>query len=128
MRSIYFTITSSKILLNRIFVNIEQNVCILPKKGCQIITINSHSTATPSIIKTGHQNCNMWLWFCHTWLIFVYLFFILSKAELLQLKLHSFICMKKFINKKIGNRKNQAHFYYISFKSWILGGFRLMRF
>ena len=53
-------------------------MCILPKKGCQIITINSHSKATPSIIKMGHQNCNMWLNFCHTWLIFVYLCSILS--------------------------------------------------
>ena len=28
------------------------------------------------------------------------------KAELLQLKLHPFICMRNFINKKVGNRKN----------------------
>ena len=27
------------------------------------------------------------------------------KAELLQLKPHPFICMRNFINKKVGNRK-----------------------
>ena len=32
--------------------------------------------------------------------------FVSSKAELLQLKPHPFIFMKKFINKKVGNRKN----------------------
>ena len=29
-----------------------------------------------------------------------------SKAELLQLKPHPFICMKNFIDKKVGNRRN----------------------
>ena len=29
-----------------------------------------------------------------------------GKAELLQLKSHPFICMRNFIDKKVGNRKN----------------------
>ena len=29
-----------------------------------------------------------------------------TKAELLQLKPHPFICMRNFINEKVGNRKN----------------------
>ena len=33
-----------------------------------------------------------------------------SKAELLQLKPHPYICMRNFINKKVGNRKKQAQF------------------
>ena len=31
---------------------------------------------------------------------------LLDKAELLQLKPHPFICMRNFMNKKFGNRKN----------------------
>ena len=30
----------------------------------------------------------------------------MTKAELLQLKPHPFICMRNFMNKKVGNRKN----------------------
>ena len=30
---------------------------------------------------------------------------VINKAELLQLKPHPFICMRSFINKKVGNRK-----------------------
>ena len=44
-----------------------------------------------------------------------------AKAELLQLKFTPIIYLMNLINKKVGNRKNYAHFYYISFKSWILG-------
>ena len=29
-----------------------------------------------------------------------------TKAELLQLKPHPFICMRNFINKRVGNQKN----------------------
>ena len=32
--------------------------------------------------------------------------FLCPKAELLQLKPHPFICMRNFINEKVGNRKN----------------------
>ena len=32
---------------------------------------------------------------------------LLSKAELLQLKPHPFICMRNFINKKVGNQKTK---------------------
>ena len=35
---------------------------------------------------------------------------------------HPFICQWHNSIEKLGNRKNQAHFYYFSFKSWILGG------
>ena len=44
----------------------------------------------------------------------------MHKAELLQLKTHPLICMKDFIKKKLEIEK--ISFYYISFKSWILGG------
>ena len=33
-----------------------------------------------------------------------------------------FPSLGNFVNKKVGNRKNLDHFYYISFKSCILGG------
>ena len=46
----------------------------------------------------------------------------LSKAELLQLNHTQFPSLGIFVSKKVGNQKNQGHFYYISFKSWILGG------
>ena len=34
------------------------------------------------------------------------MFVVASKAELLQLKPHPFICMRNFINEKVGNPKN----------------------
>ena len=33
-----------------------------------------------------------------------------TKAELLQLKPHPFICMRNFINKKVGNQKTMPTF------------------
>ena len=44
-----------------------------------------------------------------------------SKAELLQLNRTQFPSLEIFISKNVGNRKNEVHFYYISFKSCILG-------
>ena len=38
------------------------------------------------------------------------MFVVASKAELLQLKPHPFICMRNFINKKVGNRKTKPIF------------------
>ena len=40
------------------------------------------------------------------------------------------ICTSKnyFVSKKIGNQKNKAHFYHISFKSCLLGGLSLFDF
>ena len=54
----------------------------------------------------------------------------LTKAELLQEDIlrHLFICQRRFSNEKVGNRKNWAHFYYISFKSWTLGGLSFFNF
>ena len=46
----------------------------------------------------------------------------IPKAELLQLNRTQFPSLGIFISKKVGNRKNYDHFYYISFKSCILGG------
>ena len=45
-----------------------------------------------------------------------------TKAELLQLTRTQFPSLGIFISKKVGNRKNDDHFYYIGFKSCILGG------
>ena len=55
----------------------------------------------------------------------VFLFFFCPKAELLQEGIffpRPFICTSCLSNEKVRNRKNYAHFFCISFKSWILGG------
>ena len=44
------------------------------------------------------------------------------KAELQQLNRTQFPSLGIFVSKKVGNRKNYDHFYFISFKSCILGG------
>ena len=44
------------------------------------------------------------------------------KAELLQLNQTQFPSLGIFVSKKVKNRKNYDHFYYISFKSCILCG------
>ena len=51
------------------------------------------------------------------YLLFFFYFTNFHKAELLQLNHTQFICRINCTNKKVGNRKNSAHFYYISFKS-----------
>ena len=51
----------------------------------------------------------------------------MSKAELLQLNRTQFPSLGIFVNEKVGNRKNQYHFYYISFKSCILGGLSILK-
>ena len=38
-----------------------------------------------------------------------------SKAGLVQVNGTPIICLRNFINKKVGNRKNQSHFYYKNF-------------
>ena len=40
-----------------------------------------------------------------------------TKAEILQLNPTQFPSLGIFVSKKVGNRKNQDRFYYISFKS-----------
>ena len=45
-----------------------------------------------------------------------------AKAELLQLNRTQFSSLGIFVSKKVENQKNYDHFYYISFKSCILGG------
>ena len=49
-------------------------------------------------------------------------FFDITKAELLLLNRTQFSYLGIFVSKKVGNQKNQDHFYYISFKICILGG------
>ena len=44
----------------------------------------------------------------------------LSLSRIPAAKTHPFICQRAFTNKKVGNWKNLALFYCISFKSWIL--------
>ena len=39
-----------------------------------------------------------------------------TKSELLQLKPHPFICMRNFINKKVGNQKTMPTFIISIFK------------
>ena len=66
--------------------------------------------------------------FFMSWRFWVWFFFV--KAELLQEVFfsHPFICQRCFSNEKVGNQKNWAHFYYISFKSWIQWIFDLRKF
>ena len=52
----------------------------------------------------------------------------LNKAELLQLNRTQFPSLGTFICKKVGNQKNYDHFYYISFKSCILGNLSFIDF
>ena len=43
---------------------------------------------------------------------------LITKAELLQESIsHPFICNSRFINEKVRNQKDYAHFYCISFNS-----------
>ena len=53
--------------------------------------------------------------------------FQLSKAELLKLKQTEFPSLGIFVCKKVGNFKNEDHFHYVSFKSFILGGLSFFR-
>ena len=46
----------------------------------------------------------------------------LIKVELLQLNRTQFPSLVIFVSKKVGNGEKKDHFYYISFKSCILGG------
>ena len=59
-------------------------------------------------------------------------FFDFIKAESLQLKPHQFICMRNFNNKKSWKSKKLTplllYQYYISFKSWLLGGLSFFNF
>ena len=52
----------------------------------------------------------------------------LTKAELLQLNRTQFPSLGIFVSKKVGNQKNQDHFYYISFNSCTLGGLSFIDF
>ena len=54
-----------------------------------------------------------------------------AKAELLQLNRTQFPSLGIFVSKKVANRKKLDHFYYITFKSYILDGlsfFEIQRF